>query len=167
MLITDFNESTVSMELPAVVGCDYLSDSVGEIEYPIHGVIFGEHFRQWICLPLRKLSKNQFSSKLVPSGQWENVIFLIASGVKSVYLTPNVFTSLGYTEPLPERAQVQINHGVVPVFPSGSNFLGINILGGGFLSQEQLAIEADYHCRTVTVRKGKLSCIQESSISPN
>ncbi|PNH01902.1 hypothetical protein TSOC_012170 [Tetrabaena socialis] len=140
---TGYNERNFFAEVSALLEVRYLSDSNGEVEWPVKGILWGPASRPLICLPMR--------------GRWRdkavNVFFLVTTGAPRTEVSASVFTALG-CEVIPAAATVDLG-GV-----SGTKVQlcdqDISVLGTDFLSRNSCTLKVDYSEQTVTLQKHKV-----------
>ena len=163
ILLTDITKADV-MDVSRDLGISHLAKIDGQSNFPINGIFKGkgnqqvlvfQYAAQCVDTTLYDVGDNNrmFACLTVKKrGSARNVCCLYDTGSPYTYLSEETLALLGYSESVPEQAEVNI-HGVsLPVHVSHAHFKDINLLGQNFLEKVRASVSISYFHRIFSIK---------------
>ncbi len=123
------------------LGVEPLSIPTSVPSFPAHGIIYGSCHRLFISLVVKKRSISL------------NVNFLYDTGSPYTYLRAETLKALGFTENVPEDADVLIHGCATTVYPSTKHFAEVDILGQEYVNDISAAINISFLGKAFTLTR--------------
>jgi hypothetical protein len=140
VLITDINDSHLS-QIGMELSFNRLQETTSLPIFPVKGILFGPSLRIFLPLIIEK------------KGKRIQVLFLFDTGSPNTYLRTDTFEALGYTEFMPDEANVFIHDLGLTVYKSRGHFENVDLLGQDFMRGCMAKVSIDYNKLTAVVTK--------------